>query len=106
MSKKHHYVPVSKVTAGMVLSENLLDKLGHILLPAGSTLTDNTIKAMAHHHVHQLAIVQVDSEVNDETENKQKKIDRLSHIFKHAPYGDPTDTLKTYIEKYRHGDLS
>jgi hypothetical protein len=106
MSKKHHYVPVSKVTAGMILSENLLDKLGHVLLPAGSTLTDHTIKAMAHHNVHQLAIVQTDDEGNDDAESKQKKIDRLSHIFKHAPYDDPTDTLKAYIEKYRHGDLS
>jgi hypothetical protein len=106
MSKKHHYVPVSKVTAGMILSENLLDKLGHVLLPAGSTLTDNTLKAMAHHNVHQLAIVQMDDAESDAPEIKQRKIDRLAHIFKHAPYGEPTDTLKTYIEKYRHGDLS
>nr|WP_315487365.1 hypothetical protein [uncultured Undibacterium sp.] len=105
MSKKHHFIPVSKLRAGMILSENLLDKLGHILLPSGTELTENTIKAMAHHEVHQLAVFSdsIDDDENDNSdiELQQKKIAKLGAIFRHAPVGEPTDMLKMYVEKYR-----
>jgi hypothetical protein len=111
MHKKHHYVHVSKINAGMILSENLLDKLGHVLLPAGTELTESTIKSMAHHdEIHQLAIVSEDNNVDTEngdteSEMQQKKIERLGTIFRHAPLGEPSDTLKSYIEKYRRNDV-
>jgi hypothetical protein len=109
MSKKHHFIPVSKVRAGMILSENLLDKLGHVLLPAGTELTEITIKAMAHHEIHQLAVLSDSADAendNSDIEFQQKKIARLDTIFRHAPVGEPTDLLRTYVEKYRRSKSS
>jgi hypothetical protein len=111
MNKKHHYVHVSKVSAGMILSENLLDKLGHVLLPAGTVLNEHVIKAMAHHDLNQIAILDDETQTSHEDANaaialQEKRIARLSSIYRHAPLGEPTDTLQTYIEKYRRSAAS
>jgi len=109
MNKKPHFIPVSKATAGMILSENLLDKLGHVLLPAGTALTEATIKAIAHHEIHHLAVL---TDVNEMTEDaadstfQQTKIARLDLIFRHAPYDEPTSLLKSYVVKYRRSTSS
>lgn len=105
MSQRHRYLPIARISAGMVLADELLDKLGHVLLPAGTKLTQNMINSMEHHDVHQLSIVieETQEEMLDDLATKQRKRDRLNIVFRHTPYSEPTATLKAYIEKYREG---
>ena len=106
MDKRHQYLSIQKITAGMVLADDLMDKQGHVLLPAGATLTEGMLKSLAHHDIHQLSIL-VDEvpgdELNRALEN-QKKIDRLEQLFRKRPYESPTSTLQIYIQKYRAGE--
>lgn len=108
MSQRHRYLPIPRISAGMVLADELLDKLGHVLLPAGTKLTQNMINSMEHHDVHQLSIVveETEEEMQEDLAAKQKKRERLSVVFRHAPYPEPTASLKAYIEKYREGATS
>ena len=114
MNKKHRYVELSKISVGAILAEDLLDKQGHVLLPAGTALSAAMLKAMAHHEIHHLPLLSTDEEETQTTENpldstaQDQQLDRLHHIFRHitnetAPEG-ATAILKNYLESYRRGD--
>ncbi|MBC3831103.1 hypothetical protein H8K33_06270 [Undibacterium amnicola] len=114
MNKKHRYVELSKISVGAILAEDLLDKQGHVLLPAGTALSAAMLKAMAHHEIHHLPLLNTDEEETQTTENpvdsaaQEQRLDRLHHIFRHitnetAPES-ATAILKNYLESYRRGD--
>jgi hypothetical protein len=102
MSHPHNFLPLHKIKAGMVLSDDLLDKLGHILLPAGTILTGSMINSMPHHDIHHLPIL-FKNAVSEEDIliERQKKLARLKKIFRQAPDISPVSTLLAYVEKYR-----
>ncbi|MFZ6722741.1 hypothetical protein [Undibacterium sp. Ji49W] len=104
MNKRTHYVALSKVTAGAVLADDLLDKVGHVLLPAGVTLTDHMLHSIAHHEIHQLSIVAAPVSEQQETEEREIRLARLERLFRHAPDSAPASLLKAYVFHYRHGD--
>lgn len=102
MNKRHHYLPLQKVIADMVLADNLLDKQGHILLPAGTCLSAAMIASMHHHDIHQLSILIDDaSEPEQDREiSLQAKMDRLDAIFRHAEKEGPIASLYVYLQRY------
>jgi hypothetical protein len=106
MDNRHQYLAIKNIKPGMVLADDLIDKLGRILLPAGTKLTDKILKSITQHQIVQLSILvnEVPGEEQDHELEKQKKIDRLEQLFRHGPYESPTNILKTYIYKYRAGD--
>ncbi|MFZ6772680.1 hypothetical protein ACO0LB_08165 [Undibacterium sp. SXout7W] len=105
MSKHYRRLPLATATSGMVLAEDVLDKLGHVLLPAGTTLTDKMLHSLEQHDIHQLSInSEVTSEADQEQEH-QVKIERLKVIFRHGPYDAPTSYLQNYIQQYRQGEI-
>lgn len=112
MGKKHLYIALAQVKPGAILAEELLDKIGHVLLPAGTKLTAAMLQAIGNHHIHQLSIQDLgnaDTVVINQEDAQQKKIqqlERLNHLFRHESEDGPTKTLRTYIEKYRQGDPS
>ena len=105
MSKPHRHYTISKVYPGMILADELLDKRGYLLLPAGTVLTTEIIHAMSAHEVHQLSILTTpgfDDEIKEQAE-RQKKIDRLAILFRHPPSTEAGASLMAYISKYRTG---
>ncbi|AZP11029.1 hypothetical protein [Undibacterium parvum] len=103
MNKRHHYLPLQSVIADMVLADNLLDKLGHVLLPAGTCLTPAMIASMHHHDVHQLSIL-IDDTSEPEPDaaiSLQVKMQRLDSLFRHAEKDGPIAKLLAYLQKYR-----
>ena len=106
MDTRHQYLSLRKITAGMVLADDLMDKLGHVLLPAGTALTDGMLKSLGHHDIHQLSILldETPGEELDRSLEHQQKIDRLKQLFRKNPNDLPTSTLQTYLQKYRQGE--
>ena len=110
MSKKHPYVALAQVQPGAILAEDLLDKVGHVLLPAGTELTTSILKAIANHHIHQLPIQTTGDQqstlasTEHPTDNTEHQLERLHRLFRHSPQDGPTATLKNYLEKYRQGE--
>ena len=105
MSKHYRRLPLATATSGMVLAEDVLDKVGHVLLPAGTTLTDKMRESLAHHDIHQLSIDSESASQEDQEQEHQLKLERLKLIFRHAPYNEATNCLQGYIQKYRQGEL-
>ncbi|MFZ6876020.1 hypothetical protein ACO0LF_28495 [Undibacterium sp. Di27W] len=104
MNKHYHYLPLSKVSPGTVLADDLLDKVGHVLLPAGTTLTERMLQAIAHHDIHQLS---VEGDPGSEQENAQDlatRLERIEKIFRHIGDSEPANILKAYVIQYRQGE--
>lgn len=100
MSTRHRYLPLSKIDVGMVLADDLLDKLGHILLPAGVTLTEGMLKSIAHHDIHQLSVL-VETPETEVIIDPQQRMMRLEKIFSHCRDAEPGHTLFMYMKSYR-----
>ena len=105
MSKHSHYLPLSKITEGMVLADDLLDKVGHILLPSGTVLTASMLNSVAHHQVHQLSVIMEASDERHVEKEQQSKLDRVNHLFRQQADQEPASSLKNYLIQYRKGQI-
>ncbi|MBC3871320.1 hypothetical protein [Undibacterium oligocarboniphilum] len=107
MSTHSHYLPLSKVTAGMILAENLLDKVGHILLPAGTVLTDSMLRSISNHHITQLCLEKEAPSAEDAEQLMEKRLLRLTKLFRKQSDGiEPANTLRRYVQVYRERGTS
>ncbi len=109
MNKKHRYVDLHQISPGEILADDLLDKLGHVLLPAGTELTASMLKAIANHDIHQLPLNYVTDPDSvepqrEDTDSIEQQLNRVNHLFRHSPREGATETLRNYVESYRRGD--
>ncbi|GGX04139.1 hypothetical protein [Undibacterium macrobrachii] len=109
MNKKHRYVDLHQISPGEILADDLLDKLGHVLLPAGTELTASMLKAIANHDIHQLPLHYVTDPDSvepqrEDTDSIEQQLNRVNHLFRHSPREGATETLRNYVESYRRGD--
>ena len=104
MSDQHHYLPISKIEAGMILANELLDKQGQVLLPAGTILSKQMLASLLLHDIHQLSVLTNDVEATPLNEaHIENTKQRLEVIFRHAPFDDARSTLVKLMTKYRLG---
>lgn len=103
MHQRHQYLLLEHASAGMRLADEVLDKQGHILLPAGIILTKQLIHSLKNHGIQQVSIMLDQSEEQAQQEQvfHQKKLDRLTTIFRHCPDNPASLELRACIEKYR-----
>ncbi|MFZ6781027.1 hypothetical protein ACO0LD_29685 [Undibacterium sp. Ji83W] len=104
MNRHYHYMPLSKVTPGTVLADDLLDKVGHVLLPAGTTLTERMLTAIAQHDIHQLSVEGEAGTEQEEIEDLATKLSRIEKIFRQVGDAEPASILKSYVIHYRQGE--
>lgn len=105
MNIPSHYLPLEKVSAGMVLAADILDHQGHVLLPQGSELSDATIRSLARHEIHQLCIVSEAVSAEHMAQLTARQLERLQHLFRHCPASGATAQLKRYLQSYREEQL-
>ncbi len=107
MTASYQHLALSRVKAGMVLSDELLDKQGHVLLPQGSVLTEAMLALMPRHGIDLLPIALAapdDADLEAERARHQQRLDRL--FRKNDPDSDAdwaTGLLRSYAEDYRLG---
>lgn len=95
---------LSRAKAGMVLSHELVDVNGLVLLAKGTVLTEALIASLHRHHVDAVAVVG-----NSEPEPPPDPVAvqaRLDHLFRHNDRSDDdpaTSALRRYVEQYRLG---
>jgi hypothetical protein len=105
MINARRYMTVASLYPGLILGDELLDKQGHLLLPAGTKLTQAMINSLSHHDVQQVSIVDTfeQNEItdNEKATNKNATRDRLANLFRHLPDNAAGKDLMGYIYKYR-----
>jgi hypothetical protein len=104
---QHQHIALTQVQAGMVLSDELLDTQGHVLLPRGTTLTEDMLASLRRHNIEALPIVHKPSatDVVQTTEQRRKRIDylfRKSGLDHEA--GHATRQLRDLVLRFRRDE--
>ena len=111
MTANYQHLALAQVQPGMVLSDELLDAHGHVLLPQGTRLTESMLASMPRHDVETLPILTA-APLAGAGRERERECDlqrrRLSRLFrKHDPAMDgerATGQLQQFVEHFRLGN--
>lgn len=108
MTGTYRHLPLAEVQPGMVLSDELLDKQGQVLLPAGAVLTEKMLERMPGHGIESLAVV--DDSPPDPAQTaaeREAQLARIAVLFRrHDPANEEdwaSRTLRELITEFRVG---
>ncbi|MFC0166994.1 hypothetical protein ACFFKC_02785 [Pseudoduganella danionis] len=107
MSGNFHQMALTDVQPGMVLSDELLDMQGQVLLPQGTVLTEAMLSLMPRHGISVLPIQQAEytAEAIEATVHHHEA--RLERLFRKNDADIDTHwataQLRRFISDYRHG---
>jgi hypothetical protein len=108
MNAAHVMVALDQASAGMVLSDDILDQQGQVLLAEGTVLTRATLAALARHEVAMLPIAPPASATPPV--DAAAVAARVAYIFRGdgseldaGPFDTATSLLHRYILDYRLG---
>jgi hypothetical protein len=107
MSSAYQHLALADVRPGMVLSDELLDRQGQVLLPQGAVLTAPIIALLPRHGIEALAVLRQNDGGADSAEAPDHAAlqQRLAHLFRHSDVDNHDDwatgILHRYMEDYR-----
>lgn len=94
---------LTEITPGMVLSDDLLDQQGQVLLPKGATLTEQTITSLHRHDVISLRILIGEQTPEEEAAQRAHFAARLERLFRKPETSAANILLQRYIYNFRLG---
>lgn len=94
---------LNTVTPGMVLSDDLLDDQGKILLPEGTTLSEAILASLARHGIAILPILCEALSIADEAAELRRQKARLARLFRNHVDDAATELMLQYVTHYRAG---
>lgn len=105
MTASYQHLTLAEVQAGMILSDELLDLQGHVLLPQGTVLTEPMLALMPRHGIEVLPIVVTGASAQELAAIREQHKKRLLRLFrKHDPDNDAdwaTGLLRHYVVDFR-----
>jgi hypothetical protein len=107
MTASYQHLALPQVQAGMILSDELLDAQGHVLLPQGAVLTEAMLALMPRHGIAVLPIVkdEVSPEQAEATLHHHEA--RIAHLFRKNDADSDSDwataTLRRFVTDFRLG---
>jgi hypothetical protein len=108
MSAAYQHLALAQVKPGMILSDELLDKQGQVLLPQGAVLTAKMIALLPGHGIDVLAVLRGDADVPEAPAPDLSQIEqRVNHLFRKNDIDNNDDwatgILRRYVTDYRLG---
>ncbi|MES2324716.1 MAG: hypothetical protein V4633_20855 [Pseudomonadota bacterium] len=107
MSAAYQHLALSEVKPGMILSDELLDKQGQVLLPKGAVLNAKTIALLPGHGISVLAVVRDDSADSAALPDPSALEHRVAVLFRKNELDNHDDwatgILRRYVTDYRLG---
>ena len=106
MNAAYQHLALADVRPGMILSDELLDRQGQVLLPAGAILTAATIALLPNHGIEALAVRRDDADEAPTADPDGSAVEsRLARLFRKHVIDDDNDwatgLLRRYVEDYR-----
>lgn len=106
MSAAYQHLALTEVKPGMILSDELLDQQGHVLLPKGAVLTAATIALLPSHGIDTLPVLRADGAGDAPSAPDRGAVEqRLARLFRQHDVDDDNDwatgILRRYILDYR-----
>lgn len=107
MTTGYQNLALEKVQAGMVLSDQLLDVQGHVLLPQGTVLTEAMLALMPRHGIDTLPVLNAAVSEEELAAGREQHARRLARLFRKNDPDSNTDwatgLLRRFVEDYRLG---
>lgn len=107
MPRSYKLVLLEDVRPGMVLSDNLLDRHGKILLPENTLLTEKMIESLRRYDMEMVPVFLEDLTEEQKAERALQRQKRLEQLFRKHNYGDAAenanDVLFDYLKDFRQG---
>lgn len=104
MSEPYELLALTEVTPGMVLSHELLDTNGLVLLAKGAVLSEATLASLARHGIEAVPVTRGGEKAVAAPDPHAIQA-RLDYLFRHNDREDHNDwatgLLRQYIEDYR-----
>ena len=104
MTVLHRQLALADLLPDMVLSDDLLDAQGQILLPKGTVLTQHTIESMGRHEVVSVPIIVGELSPEEVAVQKQHMELRLTRLFRLSSDTPADALLQRYIRNFRLGE--
>ncbi len=107
MSATYQHLALTDVRPGMILSDELLDQQGHVLLPAGAVLSAATIALLPNHGIDALAVLcdPATAQAHPTAPAPDVITQRLAKLFRKNDIDNQDDwatgILRRYIEDFR-----
>jgi len=108
MPASYQQIPLEQVQPGMVLSDELLDLQGNVLLPQGTVLTAAMLALMPRHGIQILPILSEAEVSPDEAQATLEHYgERIAQLFRKNDPDDDSDwataLLRRFVSDYRLG---
>lgn len=104
MNPAYQHLPVAELRPGMVLSDEILDAQGQVLLPTGAVLSERSIAQLIQRGVDAVAVL---CAAPPPLRDPGETVARIEHLFrKNDPDNaddEATGVLRRYITDYRLG---
>ena len=99
MSAAYQHLALTEVKPGMILSDELLDQQGQVLLPKGAVLTAKTIALLPGHGIDMLAVLCSDGGARATPEPALVER-RLARLFRKNDPDDHNDWASGLLRRY------
>ena len=105
MSAAYQHLALAEIRPGMILSNDILDERGNMLLPKGAVLTAQSIALLPRHGVEAVPVLRPGGPVPAEPSDPVLVQQRLAHLFRKNDIDNHDDwatgLLRRYVEDYR-----
>jgi hypothetical protein len=101
MTASYKQLALHELAVGMVLSDDLRDNNGIVLLSQGVTLTEAMLAALRRHGVETAPILCDASPAAHQDADQQQRIERLHHLFRKENTDDASGLLHQYVAYFR-----
>jgi hypothetical protein len=105
MTSSNQHLMLDQVQAGMILSDELMDLQGHVLLPQGTVLTETMLALMPRHGIEILPILVSGASEAELAISRAEHLERLERLFrKYDPENEAdwaTGQLHLHITDFR-----
>lgn len=95
---------LTDVKPDMVLSDDLLDQQGQVLLPKGATLTEHIIESLRRHDVVSVRIAMGELTPEEDAIQRAHFQVRLERLFRKSDDEHANGLLHRYIRTFRLGE--
>lgn len=101
MNNDAKLLPLNEVLVGMIVSNDLLDNRGGLILGRGTVVTETILLSLQHRGIEALSIVaERGADIDREAAMEQQK-ERLVKLFRRCGNGPADKMLLQYVTQYR-----
>lgn len=104
MTNRSTLLPLSELAPGMVLSDDLRDSWGNILLPQGSKLTEVTLEALKRYKINELPILSEELSEAEQAAKLALQQKRIGVLFRKSAEDKTAHLLMQFVGKFRQGE--